>query len=139
MGLNDIEWLIDRMGAPSCKSLAQAFEKIDAADEPPDDVVQRDRNWGRRVAGFRGWIRSALIERTLQPGRQAEKRFFQRTHDTIRRRRIVMLNVASRAYELEQGRKPISGEQLVPEFLRSVPKDPEFGTNLTLFTPSRDR
>ena len=124
------------MDAPLCKSLAQGFEELDAADESPDAVVRRDRDWGRRVTGFRGWIQSALTEGTFRPGTQSKMRFVQRTHDTIRRRRLIMLQLAARAYELEVGRKPDNAAQLVPAYLRSIPVDPESGTNLTLPTRS---
>jgi hypothetical protein len=39
---------------------------------------------------------------------------------------------AARAYELDHGQKPKKAEDLVPGYLKTVPKDVATGQNLTL-------
>ncbi|HYV30078.1 MAG TPA: hypothetical protein VEO53_03045 [Candidatus Binatia bacterium] len=51
-------------------------------------------------------------------------------------RRKLLLKLAARGYELETGNRPASTLELVPSFLRAVPKDPESGTNLLLHPES---
>ena len=43
----------------------------------------------------------------------------------------LMIDLATRAYKLEQGRHPNSPSDLVPDYLKAVPVDPTTGTNLT--------
>jgi len=37
------------------------------------------------------------------------------------RRRVVLVELAARAYELERGRQPVKIEDLVPDYLSAVP------------------
>jgi competence protein ComGC len=46
--------------------------------------------------------------------------------------RQLLVALAARAYELDKGRRPASLTELVPDYLKAVPKDPASGTNLIL-------
>jgi competence protein ComGC len=48
------------------------------------------------------------------------------------RTRQLMIDLAARAYELDKGHRPASVADLVPEYLKAVPKDPIAGTNIVL-------
>jgi hypothetical protein len=72
------------------------------------------------------------MTKSLFPNRLNDQRFTIRLLATDRRRRQLLLDLASRAYELENGKRPLRAEDLVPSVLRAVPKDPETGTNLVL-------
>jgi len=41
-----------------------------------------------------------------------------------------MLTLAARAYELEKGQPPKNLAALIPSYLKSLPLDPDTGTNL---------
>lgn len=82
--------------------------------------------------GVSDWIGAAWAYKSLNPFRQNDQSFTAKVLGTDRRRRQLMLNLASRAYELEHGKRPLRVEELVPSYLRAVPKDPETGTNLAL-------
>ncbi len=43
-----------------------------------------------------------------------------------------MINFAARAYELEKGKPPRNVTDLVPDYLKAVPKDPVTGKDLGL-------
>ena len=45
-------------------------------------------------------------------------------------RRRTMLSFAARAYELEHGKPPASAADLVPAYLKTIPQDPNTGTNM---------
>jgi hypothetical protein len=47
------------------------------------------------------------------------------------RARQLMIDLASRAFELEKGHRPASNTDLVPEYLRSVPKSSLAGKTLS--------
>ena len=49
-----------------------------------------------------------------------------------RERRQLAITAAARAYELEKGKQPKSAADLVPEYLKAVPKDPATGNAMTL-------
>jgi hypothetical protein len=72
------------------------------------------------------------MTKSLFPDRQNDQKFTTRLLTTDRRRRQLLLDLASRACELEHGKRPLHAEELVPSLLRAVPKDPETGTNLVL-------
>lgn len=40
--------------------------------------------------------------------------------------------MAARAYELENGKSPIQPANLVPAYLKTIPKDPVTSTDMTL-------
>ena len=44
----------------------------------------------------------------------------------------MMADFATRAYELEKGKSPQSWMDLVPDYLKGIPKDPVTGSNLVL-------
>ena len=43
-----------------------------------------------------------------------------------------LIDLAARALELEKDRRPQSAKELVPEYLKAIPKDPATGADLTL-------
>ena len=45
-------------------------------------------------------------------------------------RRALLAKYAARAYELEKGKRPESWNDLVPVYLKAIPKDPSSGANL---------
>lgn len=47
-------------------------------------------------------------------------------------RHELMLLFAARAYELDHGKPPARAADLVPEYLKAVPKDPETGVEMGL-------
>jgi hypothetical protein len=48
------------------------------------------------------------------------------------KRRQVMIAFATRAYELEKGKSPATISDLVPDYLKAIPKNPITGSNLVL-------
>ena len=72
------------------------------------------------------------VSKSLFPDRQDDQKFTTRLLAIDRRRRQLILDLATRTYELEHGKRPLRAEDLVPSVLRAIPKDPETGTNLVL-------
>ncbi len=61
-------------------------------------------------------------------GQQAGQKFKGQEKKT----RQLIIDLAARAYELENGHRPASLTELVPDYLKAVPKNPVSGTNLVL-------
>jgi hypothetical protein len=57
---------------------------------------------------------------------RGEQRFKNQQSQT----RHLMVDFASRAYELDKGHPPASLAVLVPAYLQAVPQDPLTGTNM---------
>jgi len=66
----------------------------------------------------------------------SEQALIQKISAAQTTRRALLLKLAARAYELETGNRPTSALELVPAFLRALPKDSESGTNLVLHPES---
>jgi hypothetical protein len=60
---------------------------------------------------------------------QAGERKFKKRQIMTRQ---LLIALAARAYELENGHRPASFTDLVPDYLKAVPKDPVSGANLIL-------
>jgi hypothetical protein len=135
IGLTGLERIADRLNTLSCQKTIQALEEIDVLPDSAAEYVARDRQWGRKATGtsaLSAWIQSAWMTKSLFPHRHDDWSLTAKLLRTDRRRRQLLLDLASRAYELEHGNHPLHAEELVPSLLRAVPKDPETGTNLVL-------
>jgi len=49
------------------------------------------------------------------------------------RSRALLIQLAARAYELEKGGRPKSLADLVPAHLKTIPQDPQSGTNMAYY------
>jgi len=46
--------------------------------------------------------------------------------------RQLTIDLAARAYELDKGKPPATVNDLVPDYLKTIPQDPLTGTNIVL-------
>ena len=137
MGLTKLERLVDQLDPKSAQHAIRTLGELETNRPPIQDAISREQEWERRAATFRERVVSIWTSKSLNPSRKNIQRAIPRLNATIRKHRVLMLQLAARVYEVEHGSKPARAEQLVPDLLRSIPKDPETGTNLTLPTPSR--
>jgi len=132
IGLAGMERMFNHLNAESSRATLRALQELDASTDSAAEYIQRDREWARKAYGWRGRLHAMWIGKTFFPDRLSAQRFTPRLTAIDRRRRQLVLNLATRAYELENGRRPSRAEDLVPSVLRVLPKDPETGTNLVL-------
>lgn len=132
IGIEGITRAASQLSTQSCRATIAALGEIDSRNDVAAVYLQRDRKWVRTTYGVSDWIRGAWIYKSLNPFRKNDQTFTARLLKTDRLRRQLLLNLASRAYELGHGARPSRAEDLVPSVLRAVPKDPETGTNLVL-------
>jgi len=107
--------------------------------ESQEEIMDHERKWSRANTRFLDLIRVMMATRSLNPMKQTEKQLavkLQRSELLFRR---LMIDLAGRAYELEQGKPPSNLADLVPAYLPAIPLDPFTGTNLSYFPilPSR--
>jgi hypothetical protein len=124
-----LQWLPNSLNAAKCREVAAALESIDAGEEPLSNAIEQERVWHRKMYGIQGQIEKLVNFRAHQ---KSMDRVVARVQANQLRRRTMMLEFAARAYELEKGKPPQSPADLVPDYLKAVPKDPVTGKDLGL-------
>lgn len=112
---------IDNFDANACRRFAQEVRAVETNREPLKDILRRDY----LLHAHMGWF--------VRVNQIMEQLTGKTRHDLIVRRgyqmfefrlRRLMLVAALRAYTLDKGNLPIELDQLVPEYLHAVPRDP---------------
>ncbi|MBI3852632.1 MAG: hypothetical protein HY298_20435 [Verrucomicrobia bacterium] len=134
-GSTPLQNLLTNLTARECRDVIQSLETIEKHRESFGDIMEHERDFSRRVFPFYQRVVGSILRFFNFVGiKQAEQKAFQKFQTQDRRRRELLIDVASRAYELEKGRRPKSIAELVPDYLRAIPKDPLTGTNM-IYTP----
>ncbi|HXC97791.1 MAG TPA: hypothetical protein VN048_00515 [Verrucomicrobiae bacterium] len=124
-----LQWLPNSLNAAKCRKVARVLESIDAEEEPIANFVEQERLWRRKMYGLQGQIERLINFRAHQKSMDG---VVARVQANQLRRRGMILAFAARAYELEKGKLPQSAADLVPDYLKAVPKDPVTGKDLGL-------
>jgi len=128
IGVAGLQKLVDQLDAKSCRDTAAALETCDAQGQTWQQVMQQERDWSRR--SYPG-VRYELV-RLMR--RNSMNKVFQKAEDKFNKQRLktqqVTVDLAARAYELENGHPPGTAADLVPEYLKAVPQNPFTGTNM---------
>jgi hypothetical protein len=110
--------LMPGLGAEQCRETAKVLESIDTKEEPLPEILQREKLWTRETFGFKMQLVGSLFNGPIHDTAVSRMQTTQHT------RRKLMIDFAARAYELEKGKPPQSVTDLVPDYLKAVPKDP---------------
>jgi hypothetical protein len=128
-GTSSLQKLVNKLGAASCRENAATLESLDAQRQTWADILQQENAWSRRTFSN---LRYRWAEMTASgPAKKdvqnaVERKFKKQQADT----RQLIIELASRAYQLEKGHPPASIADLVPDYLKAVPQDPVTSTNL---------
>jgi hypothetical protein len=121
--------LTPTLDAKQCCEAAAALESCEARRESTDTIRRQERAWARRIWGFKGQIARLFQFRVLK---QIEQKWVSKAKAQQTRTQLLLVQLAARAYELEEGERPKSIADLVPAYLKAVPQDPLTGTNMVL-------
>jgi len=128
MGASHLQKLVDQLDAKSCRETAATLETLDAQRQTWKEVMQQERVWSRRAyPGVKYRWTELVMSSSLKKAYQAGERKFNKRQIITRQ---LLVDLAARAYELENGHRPASLADLAPDYLKAVPKDPLTGTNL---------
>jgi hypothetical protein len=127
IGSTGLQKFVNQSDAKTCRETAAALETLDAVRPSWPDVLQQEDNWIRRTFGARSVLVEFVYHRQMKRNGPKAQRVFQAEQLKARR---LMIDFASRAYELDKGHPPVSAADLVPEYLKAVPKNPSTGKNL---------
>jgi hypothetical protein len=129
MGTRPLLRLTNSLDAAKCREVARVLQTIDDREEPIANTLERERIWVKRTYDIRAKI-VALIR--YKEGAETTARVTARIQSDQAARRRMMVTFAARAYELENGKRPQSAADLVPDYLKAVPKDPVTGKEMGL-------
>lgn len=127
LGVTGLQKFVNQADANSCRETAVTLETLDAVSPSWQDVLQQEDGWIRRTFGARSVLIELFYHRALQRSELKAQKTFQAEQLKARH---LMIDFASRAYELDKGHRPASAADLVPEYLKAVPKNPSTGINL---------
>jgi hypothetical protein len=123
IGTSRLSMLRHKLSAVDCRQLAQDLAAIEAAREPLEPVLVRDRAQWHHASGWEGRLEllfedltgesRVLVERGRLVGRASM--------------RLAVCDLSIRAFQLENRKLPRELDDLVPEYLPSVPEDPFSG------------
>ena len=129
IGLDRLHRLVGSLAPEQCRTAASLLARGQADRESFDEVNARDQVWTAHAMGWRGRLSSILAP--LASRAAGKPRDYQTIEDRREARvRIVLTELAVRAYLVEQGRRPGNLADLVPAYLPAVPDDPASGEPL---------
>jgi hypothetical protein len=132
VGLEQLQKTAGDLDANSCRDAIQALETFAAHEQSGVDVLQQEKDWVRRTySGLQGQVLMLYYHLFYYRTRE---RNYQRCSDTINSARKqegrLLIDLAGRAYELDNGKPPASAADLVPDYLNAIPRDPLTGANM---------
>lgn len=130
IGAVRMEKLVTNLDAKQCREAAAALESCEAQREPTDTIMRQERAWARRVYGLKGQLARLLMFKSLK---QSEGKWVAKAKAQQTRTRLLLVQLAARAYELEKGQRPKSLADLVPVYLKTIPQNPLTGTNMAYY------
>jgi hypothetical protein len=87
----------------------------------------RERVWVRRAYGLKGQLARVVNFKSIK---LTEQRTVSKLTAQQTREQVLLIQLASRAYELEKGERPKTLGNLVPVYLKAIPQNPVTGTNM---------
>ena len=129
MGTDGLERIAQKLDAKSSREAATNLELLDSQRQTWQDILDQEKNWVRNVFGLRGALWGFYMDLTSDPaGKKHAKQTF---NEKVQRTRQSLIDLATHAYELDKGKPPTSIADLVPTYLKDVPKDPTTGKDMT--------
>lgn len=128
-----LEKVANHLSPQQCRIAIAELQTMEKTREPFAKIKERERKYSRCIGGLYGYFNS-LVKMVRTKSLDPFKREFQQAEAKvqIQQARVLHLqtSLAARAFEMEKGRKPKSFQELVPEYLPSIPIDPQTKTNL---------
>ena len=130
-GMSWLQKVAGALDAKTCRKTAKQLQEIDRRREPVAVVLRNERKWIRRNFTFRQCVQAMIPIAALNPVKRTQKDFVKKCTQIELQLKRLMVEFATRAYELDHGQHPKSLNELVPDYLDAMPVDPTTGTNLT--------
>ena len=130
-GFREARQMTNALPPGACRRLVRGLEMVDAARETLEEVQEHEAECFR--LGERLWVQVKIwCSLRFSPSSIRVENVPSTLREADRERRALMIHFAARAYELEQGKLPGRASDLVPGYLKAVPKDPETSQEMPL-------
>lgn len=128
IGFNQLVKLLPKLDCLQLTPIIADLERVDQNTVDWDEVLENENRFLRSQLGssFEAW--KVIPELWLSRG--VRRRTEQRHLLGVARLRLLIIELALRAYRCDQGQSPTSLISLVPKYLHSLPKDPFSGRTI---------
>jgi hypothetical protein len=128
IGAAGLQKIIGQSDTRTCREAAATLEALDAQRQSWTDILRQEQAWSRRAfPGIKYRLGELVMSSSSKKAYQAgERKFNGQEKKTLQ----LTIDLAARAYELEKGRRPASLTDLVPDYLKAVPRDPLTGKDM---------
>jgi hypothetical protein len=121
LGCQALLGVVEKLNGPDCRTTIQQLEDMDSKAESVMEVANQEHTWSRRTFGWRAQLAGLIMRRSLQ---QNEQTTLGKAQGQQRATRLLMIQLAERAYELDHGVGAKSMSDLVPAYLKALPMEP---------------
>lgn len=129
MGTDELQQLVNQLDQKSSKEIAQQLEDLDRQKQTWEQTLKQEHYWSHKTfPGLQHRLASLILFRTTRALEAKGEQKFETDQTNTRK---LMINLAARAYSLENGHPPASTADLAPNYLSTIPLDPVTGTNMT--------
>ena len=132
-GVDNLKTISGSLDAKSCAEIAKTLESLDSQRPSMSTYVQQERIWERQnFPGLKNTIVVYLMHLPFTYAAEVQGKATQTYAKQVSGIRHEMVEIAAQAYSLDKGTHPKDVADLVPNYLKAVPKDPATGANITL-------
>jgi hypothetical protein len=130
IGRARLEEALPGMDADAARKIVAVLDDIANERESAEDIFKREAQWARRGRFGKVGVFTQLLApfQSRKMRESAQAKFVKLVNDLQR----TKLRAAAHAYELDHGEPPAGVHELVPQYLKSLPLDPESGKELPL-------
>jgi len=132
LGMVRLGTLRQSLDAEKCRDIARTLESIDMDADSVEDILRQEKKYYDKNHNLVDKVKDLFNRKA---GQSTIEQFTKQYKYIQLKRRDLMVLFAGRAYELENAKPVQKIEDLVPAFLKAVPKDPYGGTNMVYGRP----
>jgi len=129
IGITSLQKLVNYLDARNCSATIKSLQETQDSRESLTDVLLHEREWMQRNSTLRERLQSLIPIPSLNPVKRMEQGFVTTVQSREYKLDQLMLQLASRAYEIEVGQRSKTPADLVPKYLKAMPTVPINGTN----------
>lgn len=129
LGVGLLQANLAGLDAAECRKAAQFLEEQETHRETALQVLQNEKTW---LDASYGLVSRILGFADAKENEKNQSEFTIRYHRTRGLTSRLMVRLAARAYELDNGKPAATVVDLVPSYLKKIPQDPETGKTVTL-------
>jgi len=128
LGSSKLSRILPALDASACRLAIETLESIENKRESPDETLRIERALSR-IEGMQLRIKNMIAWKSLDPVKQWHASYLVRLQGEIARQSQLRIDLARRAYELENGKPPAGLHDLATTYLKSLPQLQPASTN----------